>query len=194
MKARSSYRSLWLRFATLLGLAATYFVAGKLGLRLAFVHRSATAVWMPSGISLAALILFGYRSWPAIFAGAFLVNFTTEGSIATCLGIAAGNTLEALAGAWVVKRFAGGRDAFLHPHNIFKFALLAGISTMIAATLGTTSLFVTGYADGARPGQIWLTWWHRQDIVQAGRSRSGRRVGQEQLGRVDSGIERPSGL
>jgi signal transduction histidine kinase len=159
MKARASYRSLWLRFATLLGLAATYFVAGKLGLRRAFVHRSATAVWMPSGISLAALILFGYRSWPAIFAGAFLVNFTTEGSIATCLGIASGNTLEALAGAWLVKRFAGGRDAFLHPHNIFKFALLAGISTMIAATLGTTSLFVTGYAEGARPGQVWLTWW-----------------------------------
>src|SRR5260370_30480036 len=58
MTARSSYWSLRLRLATLLGLAATYFVAGKLGLRLAFIHRSATAVWPPSGISLAALLLF----------------------------------------------------------------------------------------------------------------------------------------
>ena len=83
-------------------LAGVYFAAGKLGLRLAFEHASATAVWPPTGIALAAMLLFGYRMWPAIFVGAFLVNATTAGSVWTSLGIAAGNTLEGLLGVWLV--------------------------------------------------------------------------------------------
>src|SRR5712664_2943433 len=96
----------------LVALAWVYFVAGKIGLRLAFVHASATAVWPPTGIALAALLLLGYRVWPGIFLGAFLVNVTTEGTIATSLGIAVGNTLEGLTGAYLVNRFARGREAF----------------------------------------------------------------------------------
>lgn len=89
------------RFSTLpiIGiLTLVYFIAGMLGLTLAFLNASASAVWPPSGIALAALLLLGYRVWPAIFLGAFLVNFTTAGNFPTSLGIAAGNTLEALGG------------------------------------------------------------------------------------------------
>src|SRR5437588_4749066 len=89
-------------------LTVVYFIAGKLGLKLAFLHASASPVWPPAGIALAALLLLGYRVWPAIFVGAFSVNATTAGNIATSLGIAAGNTLEAVCGAWLVNRFAGG--------------------------------------------------------------------------------------
>src|SRR5260370_18506788 len=87
------------RFPTLPGaavLALVYFVAGKLALKLAFLHASASPVWPPTGIALAALLLLGYRVWPAIFVGAFLVNATTLGSIATSLGIPTGNTFAAL--------------------------------------------------------------------------------------------------
>jgi integral membrane sensor domain MASE1 len=59
-------------------LAAVYFVAGKFGLTMAFVHPSSTAVWPPTGIALAALLIFGYRVWPGLFLGAFLVNLTTQ--------------------------------------------------------------------------------------------------------------------
>ena len=55
-------------------LIAVYFVAGKLGLTLAFVNASASPVWPPAGLALAALLLLGYRVWPAIFVGAYLVN------------------------------------------------------------------------------------------------------------------------
>src|SRR6185437_8845795 len=58
----------------LLALTTVYFVAGTLGLKLAFVHANATAVWPPTGIALAGLLVLGYRVWPAIFLGAFLVN------------------------------------------------------------------------------------------------------------------------
>src|SRR5580704_18496261 len=89
-------------------LAAVYFAAGKLGLRLAFVNASATAVWPCTGIALAAFLILGYRVWPAILAGAFLVTWTTAGSLTTSVGIATGNTLEAVAGCYLVKRFASG--------------------------------------------------------------------------------------
>ena len=80
-------------------LAAVYVVAGKLGLTLAFVHVSATAIWPPTGIAIAAFLLLGYRVWPGILLGAFLVNLTTAGDALSSLGIATGNTLEGLVAA-----------------------------------------------------------------------------------------------
>src|SRR6185503_11038012 len=92
--------------AAVLTLAAIYFVSGKIGLSLAFVNESATAVWPPSGISIAALLLLGNRVWPGVLAGAFLVNLATNGHWDASAGIAVGNTLEALVGAWLARRFA----------------------------------------------------------------------------------------
>src|SRR6267143_498683 len=121
-------------------LTAIYFVAGKFGLSLAYVHPNATAVWPPTGLTLAALLLFGYRVWPGIFLGAYLVNISTAGSMATSLGLAVGNTLEGLVGAYLVNRFANGRHVFDRSHDVFRFAVLAGLgSTMVSATIGVTS-------------------------------------------------------
>jgi signal transduction histidine kinase len=136
-----------------------YFVAGKLGLSLAFLNASASAVWPPSGIALAVILLLGYRVWPAIFVGAFMVNLTTAGNIPTSLGIAAGNTLEALAGAWFVFRFAAGVRVFDRAQGVFKFALAAALSTLLSPTIGITSLALGGFADWTRYGEIWMTWW-----------------------------------
>src|SRR6266480_2764708 len=99
------------RLGLLAALAAGYFVAGKVGLEVAYVHPSATVVWPPSGLTLAAFLLLGYEVWPAILLGAFLVNITTAGDVATSAAIAAGNTLEGLVGAYLVNRFARGHRA-----------------------------------------------------------------------------------
>src|SRR5206468_1511929 len=140
-------------------LAVVYVVAGKLSLMLASLHASASPVWPPAGIALAALLLLGYRVWPAIFVGAFLVNLSTAGNVATSLAVASGNTLEAMCGAWLVNRFAGGTAAFDRPQGIFKFALAAVVSTIISPAFGVTSLALAGFADWANYGAIWLTWW-----------------------------------
>src|SRR2546422_558253 len=141
-------------------LAAVYFVAGKLGLRLAFVHASATAVWPPTGIAIAAFLILGLRAWPAILVGAFLVNLTTAGSVATSIGLGIGNTLEGVAGAYLVNRFAGGRNAFERAPDVFRFALVAALlCTTLSATVGVTTLAVRGYAHWAGYRPIWLTWW-----------------------------------
>lgn len=153
------------RFSTLatIGiLTLLYFLAGKLSLQLAFLHGSASPVWPPAGIALAVLLLLGYRMWPAIFLGAFLVNITnnpTAGSIPTCLGIATGNTLEAVCGTWLINRFATGIRVFDRPQGVFKFALAAGLSTLVSPSLGVTSLALGGFADWVNYGAIWVTWW-----------------------------------
>src|SRR5207249_3628670 len=141
-------------------LAAIYFCAGKLGLLLAFFNASVSPVWPPAGIALAALLLWGYRLWPGIFLGAFLVNFTTTGTPVADLGIAAGNTLEALLGAWLVNRYVHGVKAFDRAYDIFKFVLLAGmVSTAVSATFGATTLCLWREARWEQYPAIWSTWW-----------------------------------
>jgi PAS domain S-box-containing protein len=145
----------WARLAVLM---AGYVLAGKLGLLFASVHASATAVWPPTGIALAALLVLGIRAWPVVAVGAFLVNVTTAGSIATSLGIALGNTLEAVIGVWLVERFAQGRGAFERPRGIFAFAAAVLPGAAIAATVGVLSLQLGGFAARADAAAIWITW------------------------------------
>src|SRR5216110_2852781 len=140
-------------------LTLVYFIAGKFGLMLASLHASASPVWPPAGIALAALLLLGYRAWPAIFVGAFLVNVTTAGNVATSLAVASGNTLEAVCGAWLVNRFAGGTTVFDRPQGVFKFALAVALSAIISPAFGVTSLALAGFANWTNYGAIWLTWW-----------------------------------
>jgi PAS domain S-box-containing protein len=139
---------------------AIYVLAGKLGLSLAFVHASASAVWPPTGIAIAALILTHQRLWPAIFAGAFVVNMTTSGAILISLGIAVGNTLEAVVAAWLVHRFARGADVFERAPDVFRYVLFAALlATAVSASVGVMSLVLGGSAPQTAFESIWLTWW-----------------------------------
>jgi two-component system cell cycle sensor histidine kinase/response regulator CckA len=153
--------SLRKNLATQCLLVATYVLAGKIGLTLALLNSSATAVWPPTGIALAAVLILGpRRAWLGIFVGAFLVNEVTAGSFLTSLAIACGNTGEALVGGYLVDRFAGGRTGFVRSGNLFLFAGLAGVlSTTVSATIGVTTLYLAGYATLAAYGSIWTTWW-----------------------------------
>ena len=127
---------------------------------MASVHPQATVVWPPSGIALAALLVLGYRVWPGALLGAFLVNVTAAGSVATSVGIAVGNTLEGVLGAYLVNTYANGRDAFDRVRDFFKFVFLAGMaSTAMSAAVGVTSLLLGGSAEWADSGRIALTWW-----------------------------------
>ena len=154
MQLRSSSRLLLISIVILV-----YLVVGKFALMLASLHASASPVWPCAGIALGAILVLGYRVWPAIFVGAFLVNVTNAGDVATSLAIATGNTLEALAAAWLVIQFARGKSFCDRPQYVFKFALVAATSTIISPSLGVTSLALAGFADWTHYGAIWLTWW-----------------------------------
>ncbi len=143
-----------------LGLAAVYFLAAKGGLSLAFVQANASAVWPPTGIALAALLMGGWRLWRGVFLGAFAANLLTNGTVATSLGIAAGNTLESLAGFYLVSRFAGGKEALRRTTDLFKFAMLGGlVAPLISATVGVSTLALAGLVGNARLQDVWITWW-----------------------------------
>ncbi len=155
-----NYRHILKNVAIGAALLVAYFFAGKLGLSLAFVNESASAVWPPTGIALAALLILGFRFWPAIFLGAFLVNLTTSGDIPTSLGIAFGNTAEGVVGVYLINRYASGREVFSKPLNIFKFVLFVGIvAPAISASIGVSVLVLGGLAELNQYHAIWFTWW-----------------------------------
>jgi len=102
----------------------------------------------------------GYQTWPGVFLGAFRVKLPTAGFGASSVGIAVGNTLEALVGCYLVNRFAHGNQAFNRAHDIFRFSALAGlVSTAVSATLGVVSISLGGLARWSEFGAIWSTWW-----------------------------------
>src|SRR5205809_4976070 len=139
-------------------LAAMYFVAARYGLRLAYVHPSATPIWPPTGIALAAMLVLGYRVWPGVLIGAFLANIMTAGTAATSLGIAIGNALEGVVGAYLVNRFAGGQKAFEKVQEVFKLAVWAGmVRTTVAARVEVAGFSPTVLASGAKFGRSWFT-------------------------------------
>lgn len=158
--ALTNSRSVLRRMPALAALFGVYAVAAKIGLSFASINPSASAVWPSTGIAVAAILLLGFDVWPAIFAGAFLVNFLTAGSVATSLGIAVGNTLEAIFAGYLVARFANGRRFLSRPADIARFVIFTGLlSTAVSATVGVSSLALGGYAAWDQYGSIWLTWW-----------------------------------
>ncbi len=150
------------------GVAALYFLLGKLGFLAPLAGRHAALFWLPAGPALAAILLLGARVSGGVFIGAFLVALPPHVTVAASFwrhlaaagGIASGQVLQAMAGAWLVERWARGRLAFKEPHTIFRFAALAaGLSTTIGPTLGLASSLL---AKVAHPGGVrvtWLTWW-----------------------------------
>ena len=141
-------------------LAAVYYGAAKLGLSLAFESPSVTAVWAPTGISLAALVLFGLRLWPGVALGAFLANVGTGPPLLAVLGITTGNTLEALVGAYLLLTLAGFRPTLERAADVAWFVLLAAvISTAISATIGTASLLAGGEIEAVEYAATLRTWW-----------------------------------
>lgn len=150
----------WRRLASLVAIFGVYVIAGKLGLRLAFEHPSATPVWPPAGIALVATLILGYEIAPAILAGAFVVNLTTEGTVLTSLAIAVGNTLEGIVGAFLLQRYAQGREALERAGDVFRYTTLAALgSTVISPTIGVTALTLGGFARWSHFGSVWTTWW-----------------------------------
>ncbi|MDX6642229.1 MAG: two-component system, NarL family, sensor histidine kinase FusK [Solirubrobacteraceae bacterium] len=158
---RSAWSSRKARYALqIVGVAAVYTAAGKLGLDLAFENRSVTAVWAPTGIALVALILGGYRLWPGVALGALVTNIDTGVPAVTVLGITCGNTLEALTGAYLLTRFAAFRPSLERVRDVLSLvACGALISTVVSATVGVASLIIGGSIAFDDTPTVWRTWW-----------------------------------
>src|SRR4030081_1814676 len=117
-------------------LAAVYFATAKLALILAIPPGYAGAVWPPSGVALAAILMFGARLWPGVWIGAALANFTINSSVFAAVIIGTGNTLEGLPGAILIRRFIGIPYRFERGEDVIIFMAAAALSSAIAAAFG----------------------------------------------------------
>jgi len=144
----------------LLTLAIVYTAAARAGLLLDAIAGFATLVWAPTGIALAALLLYGLRLWPAVFVGALVVNLWTGASWLGASGVAVGNTLEAVAATLVLRRIPGFRMALDRVEDVASFVVLAaGLSTTISASIGVASLAVAGTIAPSQIAVAWRAWW-----------------------------------
>ena len=139
--------------------ALAYFLGAKLGLRLAFDNENVTSVWPPTGIAVAALLLFGRGVWPGIAVGALAANLTNGASVPTSLGITIGNTLAPVVAASLL-RSVGFRPELDRMRDVVALVFVGGAASMlVSATGGTTALAANGAIERGTYGSTWLVWW-----------------------------------
>jgi integral membrane sensor domain MASE1 len=140
-------------------IAAAYYGSAKVGLDLAFATSSVTAVWPPTGIALAALVLWGPSVWPGVALGACLANAWTGVPLVAVVGITCGNTLEGVVGAYLLRR-ASFLPSLERVRDVLALVALAAVgSTVIAATIGVGSLVVGDEVSVDDFGSVWRVWW-----------------------------------
>jgi two-component sensor histidine kinase/integral membrane sensor domain MASE1 len=148
-----------MRFIKVLAITALYLASARLGLMLAFQHTNVSPVWPPTGIAIAAILLFGYEIWPGILIGAFLANFTTGLPVHVSAIISVGNTFEAICGGWLIVKFTGKKNPFEAAKDTLWFILASALCTLVSATIGTTAIHFSKYGSGASYVFLWGTWW-----------------------------------
>ncbi|MDG5501371.1 CHASE domain-containing protein [Marinobacter sp. BGYM27] len=148
-------------------LLVVYGVVAHLSLQLSFAATNVSPVWPPSGIAIAALLIMGPRYWPVIAVGAWLVNvvgFVQSGTLlpaaaTTSLMIAAGNTLEALLGALLIRRIWRQRGVFADVVSVFMFVGVAALAAAVSAILGSLALLQGGFIGLDAVLNVSTTWW-----------------------------------
>ena len=157
------------RWVRVIILAAGYTLTGIVGLSLAIPPGYATAVWPPSGIALAALMLWGPRVWPGIAVGSVLVNvavaFSTAGgefsglSVVIAMSIAVGSTVQMLACAAAIQRWVGVSQIFEAGPATLLYTAVAAVACLVASSWGVATLNVAGVVQADQFLDSWQTWW-----------------------------------
>jgi signal transduction histidine kinase len=139
--------------------ALAYYIAARASLQLALVHGQVTPVWPPTGIALVAILILGYRVWPAITIAAFAINLPLGPNALGAAVIAGGNTLAPLTAAFLMKR-AGFRlelDRLRDAASVIVLGALVGMS--VSATIGSLVLIVSGSVPPDAFAPTWAVWW-----------------------------------
>lgn len=144
----------------IVGLALVFYVTAWLGLLLAIKPGFASVVWLPSGIALAFILLLGYSFAPAIWIGSCLVNYGLSGSLVIASSIGFGAMIQALLGAYLVRRFVGFPNPLNNERKIVLFLLLGGpISCLVSATWGSITIWFNQQIQWTDFLYNWCTWW-----------------------------------
>jgi signal transduction histidine kinase len=140
-------------------LAIIYHLAARVGLKMAYVQANTSPVWPPTGIGLAALLIFGYQLWPGISLGVLVGSLLTGAPFSLALGITIGNTLEALVAVYFLKKVVGLHNEIDRNQDVVGLVLVSLVCTTIGASIGTITLMLTGNGAWESFWAIWVTWW-----------------------------------
>ena len=146
------------RLLAIVVLALAYAALARMGLALDAVAGFATLVWPPTGLSLAALWLFGLDLWPGVLLGAFVANATAGAPMGIAAAIAMGNTVEAVAGVLVLRR-VGFHPALERMRDVLALVSAGLVVPLVSAAVGVTSLWIGGLVS---PSDLTITlrsWW-----------------------------------
>ena len=146
------------------GLAFFYAVLAKLVLTVSTANGNVTIFWIPGGLALAALLVWGRKYWPAVFLGAFAAGLMVNDPPAVSFFIAAGNTLETLLAVWLFHKFLGDRLHLKQPRDFFYLALVAIASAAISALIGPFTLLIAGYLGWQVISSNILHWWQADTL------------------------------
>ena len=154
---------IWVVLAT----AAAYAAVGWLALNLALPEGYASPLFPSAGIALAATLVYGRRALPGVLLGSFVLNIVHGASqpmsTATTLlplVIAFGATLQAAAGASLVRRFVSDPLVLNSGQDIIRAGLLGGLlSSLVSASVATPALLAAGQLQVADWPTFWATWW-----------------------------------
>ncbi|OGN41619.1 MAG: hypothetical protein A2606_00860, partial [Candidatus Yanofskybacteria bacterium RIFOXYD1_FULL_42_10] len=137
-----------------------YFLTAKLGLSFYALHGFATTLWPLSGIALAFLIIYGYSLWPGITIAAFAINLMTGSSPFVALGIAIGNTLEALLATYLLCKYVNLYRCFERLPDTLRFiGIVTIVGATTSATIGVTSIWLGDVIDLYQAPATWFAWW-----------------------------------
>jgi len=148
----------WHYLGTLLVLAAVYFLSGRLGLSIPSQDMHITLFWLPSGIAVVALFLFGTKCWPGIVLGALGIVLSLGNGLGFAVLIAIGNTLAPIITVWLLRRwqfnhyFGSRRDLYL-------LVSAAAIGMLLSSAGGTAVLWGREMIPTSEILPAWLHWW-----------------------------------
>ena len=137
--------------------ALGYYVAGRIGLELAYLNGAVAALWPPAGLGLAVLFLYGVRLWPAIVVGdLFLGDYSTP--LGTVLAQTFGNTVALVAAALLLRRLTHGRGGLERVADVLAFVACAIVAAVVSAAFGPLSLRLGDVISPDELGQVVRTW------------------------------------
>ncbi|HEY1978181.1 MAG TPA: MASE1 domain-containing protein [Candidatus Baltobacteraceae bacterium] len=146
------------RFLACALVAAAYVGCAELGFSVAFTTKQVTAVWPPTGIAVAALVLWGLRLWPGVFAGALISNAITGEPWWTAAAIATSNTAAPVVATMLLRRVDFART-LERARDVVAIVVIAGLSMTVSATCGVALLAIAGIVSWHAYASIWPVWW-----------------------------------
>src|SRR4249919_428910 len=137
--------------------AVAYYLAGRIGLELAYLDGAVAALWPPAGLGLAVLFLYGVRLWPGIVVGdLWLGDYSTP--FGTVVGQTVGNTLALVVAALVLRRLTGGRGELERVFDVLALVVCAFLAAIISAAFGPMSLYLGDVIPADELARVFRTW------------------------------------